>query len=70
MNELAQQETHLMFEHRVLCSSVELSVQAVHARHHSGILIPAQGVDGWQRRHFIIVVVTATKESKGSDARK
>lgn len=65
----SQQETHLMFECCVLSSSVELSVQAVHARHHSGILVPAQGVDGWQCRHFIIVIVAAAKKSKGCNDR-
>lgn len=56
-----------MFEHRVLSSSIELSVQAVHARYHAGVLVPSQGVDGWQRRHFVVVVVAATKESSGID---
>lgn len=56
------QKTHLMFEHCVLSSSVELSVQAVHAHRHSGVLVPAQGVDGRQRGHPVVVVVTAAKK--------
>lgn len=56
-----------MFEHRVLSSSVQLSVQTVHARYHSGVLVPAQRVDGRQRRHFVVIVIAATEENKRSD---
>lgn len=60
---MRRRETHLMLERRVFSSAVELSVEAVHARHHSGVLVPAQGVDGWQHRHFVVVIVAATEDN-------
>ncbi len=46
--------TYFIFKGQALFSSTELSVNAINAGHHRGVVIPTQRVYGRQWRNFII----------------